>query len=73
MIEKIEELGTEFEAHPLRRTEGRSLENSESEIDDTLLAKAGIHPRLVSELEVSWLRETRGVEPFIQSGLSTAG
>ena len=73
MIEKIEKLSTELEGHPLGQTEGCSLEYGEIEIDDTLLTQAGIHARLVSELEIIRLGETGSVEPLIQSGLSTAG
>ena len=73
MVEEVEELSPELEAHPLSRTEGRPLEYGEIEIHDALLAKAGIHARLASELEVIRLRETGRVEPFIQSGLGTAG
>ena len=49
MVEEIEKLSPEFQAHPFGRTEGRSLENSQVEIHDTLQAKAGIHARLVSK------------------------
>ena len=49
MVEEVEELSPELEAHPFGRTEGRSLEYGEIEVDDTLLAKAGIHARLVSK------------------------
>jgi len=73
MVEEVEELSPELEAHPLTPTEGRSLEYGEIKIDDTLLAKAGIHARLVSEPKGIRLRETGSVEPFIQPGFGTAG
>jgi hypothetical protein len=72
MVEKIEELSPEFEANPLCRTESSSLEYCQIKIDDALLAKAGIHPRLVSKDKGIGLRETGGVEPCIQPGLRTA-
>ena len=53
MVEEVEELSPEFQAHPFGRTEGRSLENSEIEIHDTLQTKAGIYARLVSKEKAS--------------------
>jgi hypothetical protein len=73
MVEEVEELSPELEAHPLSRTEGRSLEYGKIEIHDTLLTKAGINARLASESKVIGLRETGGIEPFIQLGFGTAG
>ena len=58
MVEEVEELSPELEAHPFARAKGRSLEYGEIKIDDTLLAKAGIYARLVSECERIRLRET---------------
>ena len=63
MVEEVEELSPELEAYPFARAEGRSLEDGEIKIDNTLLAKAGIHARLVSEGKGIRLRETGGVEP----------
>jgi hypothetical protein len=73
MVEEVEELSPELEAHPFGRTEGRSLEYGEIEIHDALLAKSGIHARLVSKDKVIGLRETGSVEPFIQPRFSPAG
>ena len=58
MVEEIEKLSPEFQAHPFGRTEGGSLENSEIEIHDTLQTKAGIYARLVSKSKSIRLRET---------------
>jgi len=58
MVEEIEKLSPEFQAHPFGRTDGRSLENSEIEIHDTLQTKAGIYARLVSKSKSIRLRET---------------
>src|SRR5450432_2603799 len=52
MVEEVEKFRAELQTHPFGRTEGRSLEYGKIEIDDPLLAKAGIHTRLVSKLEV---------------------
>src|ERR1700693_2141217 len=73
MIEEVEEFSTEFQTHPSFRPEGGSLEYGEIEIDDTLLAQAGIHARLVAKDEGGGLGEARGVEPFMYLGFSTAG
>ena len=73
MVEEVEELGPELQAHPFGRTESGSLEYGEIEIDNTLLAQAGIHARFVAKDKGIGLRETGGVEPFIQPGFGTAG
>ena len=73
MVEEVEELSAELQAHPFVRTEGCSFEYGEIEIDDTLLAQAGIHARLVAKDKSIGLRETGSVEPFIQPGFGTAG
>jgi hypothetical protein len=65
MVEEVEELSPELEAHSSGGAEGRSLEYGEIEIDDTLLAQTGIYAWLVSKDKVIGLRETGGVEPCI--------
>ena len=65
MVEEVEELSAELQAHSFGRAEGRSLEYGEIEIEDTLLAQTGIYAWLVSKDKVIGLRETGGVEPCI--------
>ena len=72
MVEEVEELGAELEAHPFVRSECGSLEYGEIEIDNAFLAQAGIHARFVAKDKSIRLRETGGVEPFMQPGFSTA-
>jgi hypothetical protein len=58
MVEEVEELSPELEAHSFGRAEGRSLEYGKIEVDNALLTEAGIHARLVSKRKSIRLRET---------------
>ena len=57
MVEEVEELSPELEAHSFGRAEGRTLEYGKIEVDNALLTEAGIHARLVSKDKVIGLRE----------------
>ena len=53
----------EFQVEPLVRSEVGSLEDSEIEVDDTVLPKGSVRTRLIAKGIGRWVNEARGVKP----------